>query len=294
MEAPPNYNATLLYAAAATLGEGALWQPHTQQLLWVDIEKCELHSFDPVTGKDVCWPMPARIGTVVPVNGGGYLIALETGIYFFDPNHAQMRFMVNPITGPQLRFNDGKCDPLGNFWAGTIQMEGKKHQAALYRYDPQGRLHTMLTGVSNSNGIVWSADGQTMYYIDTPTQTVQAFDFDRATAQISGPRIAVRIPEEAGAPDGMSIDAADRLWVCLYGGGAVHCYDPKSGNLICRVKVPAPNTTSCAFGGSDLKTLFITTARENMSPAALRQFPDSGGIFALQTNVAGVPASYFG
>lgn len=286
--------AELACKAAATLGEGALWDPRVEKLLWVDIEKQVLHAFAPRSGKDDCWPMPARISTVVPVAEGGYLLALQTGIYYFNSQTGHLNLLVHLVKQPEIRFNDGKCDPAGRFWVGTIHMAGMPQAATLYRYDPDGALQPMLEGVTNSNGIAWTADGRTMYYIDTPTQSVQAFDFDVAGGQIAHRRVAVRIPAACGAPDGMTIDANDCIWVALYGGGAVHCYDPVRGSLLYRVEVPAPHTTSCAFGGTALKTLFITTARQELSNSELKQYSDSGSIFSVECPVAGVPPLYFG
>ena len=202
--------------------------------------------------------------------------------------------MPNPLTEPSLRFNDGKCDPAGRFWVGTFDLEQKPHAGTLYRLDPDGSLHVMLRGITNSNGIAWSLDKKLMYYIDTPTLTVQAFDYDHATGAIANPRVIIRIPEGAGFPDGMTIDAEGKLWVALWGGGAVHRYHPATGALLQAVAVPAPYTSSCAFGGPDLKTLYITTARGGLSPEQLEEFPESGNVFAVEPGVAGVPALFYG
>ena len=151
----------------------------------------------------------------------------------------------------------------------------------------------MLDSVTISNGIVWTADKKTMYYNDTPTLTVQAFDYDDKTGTISKGRVAVRIPKGTGAPDGMTIDAEGKLWVALWGGNCVARFDPVTGELMQKIMVPAPNVSSCAFGGKNLETLYITTARAWVSPEKLKEFPLSGGLFAVKPGVRGVPAFFY-
>ena len=283
---------SILHAQAA-LGEGALWNPELQRLYWVDIEGHALHVFDPATGHDVGFAVGARIGTVVPRPDGHVLVALQTGIHHLNTVTGQLRLLANPLTEPSLRFNDGKCDPVGRFWVGTFDLEQRPHAGTLYRFDADGRVHVMLRGITNSNGIAWSLDQQTMYYIDTPTLTVQAFDYDNATGAIANPRVVVQFAEGVGWPDGMTIDVEGKLWVALWGGGAVNRYDPTSGALLQSIAVPAPFTSSCAFGGPGLRTLYITSARGGLSPEQVAQFLLSGNVFAAEPGVAGVPAFFF-
>jgi sugar lactone lactonase YvrE len=286
--------ATSILHAQATLGEGALWNPETGRLHWVDIEGKELHVFDPATGHDRCYPVGNCIGTVVPMRNGHALVALQNGIHEIDLDTGHLTFRANPVADPDLRFNDGKCDPAGRFWVGTLDLKQRDQAATLYRYDPDGSIHVMLPHVTNSNGLAWAPDRHTMYYIDTATQNVQAFDYDDATGRISNPRVIIRVPEALGSPDGMTIDAEGKLWVALFGAGPVRRYDPETGALLQTIHVPAPNTSSCAFGGPELKTLFITTGRGGLSAEQLEQFPLSGNVFAVQPGVAGVPACFFG
>ena len=283
--------AALELPTTADLGEGAIWHPERNLLHWIDINGCQLHTYNPETQQDKSIPTGAKIGTVVPVSGStDVLAALQTGIHRINTTTGEKKLMVDPITDPLIRFNDGKCDPSGRFWVGTIHLGGMRKTCALYRFDGNGSLRTMLDGVSNSNGIVWTSDRKTMYYIDTPTQCVQAFDYDDQSGDIANRRIALSIPKETGAPDGMSIDSADNLWIAMWGGGAVNCYNPQSGELLVHIAVPAPHTTSCAFGGPGLKTLFITSARAGLSPEELDAAPASGGLFSVALNIAGVPS----
>ena len=290
----PALHAKSILSAQAALGESALWNPETARLCWVDIEGRALHVFDPATGQDRHYPTGERIGAVVPMRNGHALVALQTGIHGIDLNTGRLTRRVDPVTDEYLRFNDGKCDPAGRFWVGTFDLMQRAHAGTLYRFDPDGRTHVMLRGITNSNGLAWSLDKTTMYYIDTPTLVVQAFDYDDATGNIANPRVVIRIPQGSGGPDGMTIDAEGKLWVALWGAGRVHRYDPATGALLQVVSVAAPFTSSCAFGGPGLKTLFITTARSGLMPQQLQEYPLSGNLFAVEPGVAGVPAFFFG
>ncbi|MBX2897691.1 MAG: SMP-30/gluconolactonase/LRE family protein [Cyclobacteriaceae bacterium] len=277
----------------ATLGEGAIWHPTENRLYWVDIEDKQLHVYDPVTKQNTSYPIGARIGTVVPIETGGVLVALQNGIHKMDLKTGALKFVTNPLPDSAMRFNDGKCDPSGRFWVGSLAMDSRKKSSSLYRMGADGVVHTMLSDVTISNGIVWTADRKTMYYNDTPTLTVQAFDFDNATGKISNRRMVITIPPGMGAPDGMTIDAEDKLWIALWGGYAVARFDPLSGELMQKINVPAPHVTSCAFGGKNLETLYITTARAWVKPATLKEFPLSGSLFVATPSVKGVAASLF-
>jgi len=280
----------VLLPAQAELGEGAIWNPHDEKLYWVDIEGQALHIFDPATGHDRQLATNSRVGTVVPAEPGFVLVALQSGIHRMDTATGTLTQLTAPLDS-NVRFNDGKCDPAGRFWVGTLVLDDSHGGAVLYRLDADHRLRLVLDQVTISNGLIWTADRQTMYYIDTPTQTVQAFDYADATGAITNGRVVIRIPD--GAPDGMTIDADGNLWIALWGGGRVVCYDPRTGALLHTVPVPAPNPSSCAFGGPELKTLFITTARQGLSEEILRQFPHSGDLFCTTPGVAGVPAHIY-
>lgn len=283
----------LVVDAKTELGEGSIWDPKEKKLYWVDIEGKALHLFDPVSGKDQSFSVGARIGTVVPVRGGGALVALQNGIHAIDTRTGKLRLLINPLMDTALRFNDGKCDPAGRFWVGTLALDNRRKGAVLYRFDKDKSLHLMLDSVSISNGIVWTKDKKTMYYNDTPTMTVQAFDYNNATGELSNRRVAIRIPRGAGSPDGMTIDADDKLWIALWGGGAVGRFDPLTGELLQKINVPAPNVSSCAFGGDRLETLYITTARAWVSNSKLAEFPLSGGLFSVKPGVHGVAANFY-
>jgi sugar lactone lactonase YvrE len=287
--------AQLVLDSKCMLGEGSIWHPKENKLYWIDIEGKQLQIYDPVTGINKSLPVGSRIGTVVPVEGGGALVALQSGIHKIDTKTGKLTFIVAPFKDTAIRFNDGKCDPAGRFWVGTMPMDSRRKGAVLYRMDKDHSIHLMLDSLSISNGIVWTADKKTMYFNDTPTGTVQAFDYDDKTGNISNRRVVVTIPRGGGGPDGMTIDSEDKIWVALWGSGTVVRFDPVTGERMQTVHVPAPNVSSCAFGGKQLDTLYITTARAWVGTEKLKEFPLSGGLFKVVPGVKGVKAiSYTG
>ncbi|GAA4433907.1 hypothetical protein GCM10023188_24170 [Pontibacter saemangeumensis] len=289
-----NLTAELVLDANATLGEGAIWHPTEKRLYWIDIEAAELHLYDPATDKDTLFHTGERPGTVVPVKGGGVLLATQNSIRKLDTETGELTLVAKPLHDPQLRFNDGKVDPSGRFWVGTMAYDVQKGAAALYRMDIDKSFHQVLDKVTISNGLVWSADKKTMYYVDSPTLTVQAFDYNDASGAISNGRVTVRIPEAVGgSPDGMAIDTEGKLWIALWGAAAVIRCEPGTGEVLQRVEVPALHVTSVAFGGENLDVLYITSAREGMSPEQLETYPKSGGLFAVKPGVRGVPAEFY-
>jgi sugar lactone lactonase YvrE len=176
--------------------------------------------------------------------------------------------------------NDGACDPQGRFWAGTMAYDESPGAGTLYRLELDGRCSTVLTGLTISNGIGWSPDGGTMYLSDSGTRLVEAFDFDGVTGAISGRRTLVRIDEPGVAPDGLTVDEDGDIWVAMYGGWAVHRYGPE-GSLRATLPMPVAQATSCAFGGDDRRTLFVTTGRERLEEGDLEGQPDAGRVFSV-------------
>lgn len=287
-------NVELVLNTKSELGEGAIWNFKTGELMWVNIKGKILNFYNPITGNNKEMFTGQMIGTVVPTKSGKVLVALQNGIYAFEIKTGSKKLIVDPEEQlPNNRFNDGKCDPSGRFWAGTMSTIGEKKAGLLYRLNTDNTIHKMVEAVSISNGIVWSADKTKMYYIDTPTQKVMAYDYNNKTGDISNPVVAVEIPNNMGSPDGMTIDENGNLWIALWGGFAVACWNPESGNLVKTVKVPAKNVTSCAFGDNDLETLYITTAREDNSIEELEKYPHSGGVFKTRPGVKGVEAFFF-
>lgn len=284
----------LVIDSKSTLGEGAIWNYKTGELLWINSKGEILNFYNPETGTNKEMFTGQMIGTVVPTESGDVLVALQNGIYSFNTDTGSKKLLLDPEEDlPNNRFNDGKCDPAGRFWAGTMSTVGKKNAGTLYRFHSDTSIHKMVENVSISNGIVWSLDKTKMYYIDTPTQKVMGFDYNDTTGEISNPKIAVNVPSEMGSPDGMTIDADGNIWVALWGGFAVACWNPETGELIRTIEVPAKNVTSCAFGDNDLETLYITTAREGTSDEELQNYPNAGGVFKTRPGVKGVEAFFF-
>ena len=287
-------HSSLVIDAQARLGEGAIWDYDRKALWWIDIIPGKLHCYDPVTDSDREWDMGQMIGTVVTRQSGGLVVALENGFAAFDPDSGELSFLADPEEHiPTNRFNDGKCDPRGRFWAGTMAISEVPEAGALYCLD-NGQCSKHLENISVSNGIVWTADQKTMYYIDSPTRKIEAFDYDIETGEISNRRTAVDVPEGVGNPDGMTIDTDDNVWVAMWGGWCVLQFDPRSGQLLERIEVASSNVTSCAFGGEDLQDLYITSARNNIEKSSNPDQPQGGGVFRYRTAARGVKAFAYG
>ena len=291
---PSSSEVKLFYKTDALLGEGPIWNHLTNMLYWVDIEGKALHITDPSQGKDQRISMPTHVGTVVPVDEKKVVVALVDGAFLLDTQTEELS-RVGSLDSANLgtRLNDGKCDPAGRLWVGSMHWETTAPIGGLFMMDGDGNVELKLDNITVSNGIVWTNDHQTMYYIDTPTGKVQAFDFDVATGAITNERTAVEVPESLGQPDGMAIDAEDKLWIGLWNGNSIVRYDPQTGELLQQLPVPAHNVTACAFGGRNLDSLFITTASVDMTENERIKYPDAGSVFVAVPGVKGVQSDFF-
>jgi len=280
----------------ALLGESPIWDHRNNSLLWIDIEGKMLHQYSVETATDKSFPLPKKPGTVVPTQKQWVvLLALEDTVSYLDMNTNAITNISGPgYEGKPVRFNDGKCDALGNFWIGTVDTKNYNDPIAkLYRFDAKYQFAVEKEAVSVSNGISWSPDGKKMYYIDSPTRTVIAYDVNTKTGNISNPTTIIHTPQDLGTPDGSTIDAEGMLWVAQWGGACVMRWDPQTGKLLAKVAVPARNITAMAFGGKDLDILYITTAKIAMSPEDEELFPDAGNIFYCKPGCKGIPAKLF-
>lgn len=237
-------------------GEGPIWWEGA--LYYVDIEGHRVIRLDPATGEERCWEVGERVGTVVPREAGGLVIAGDNGFHFLDTESGKLSSIGDPEPDKaDNRFNDGKCSPDGRFFAGTISLVKKTGDARLYRLDHDGSIHEVFGPVTNSNGIVWSEDGATVFYIDTPRKEVLAFDY--ADGHLSNMRSVIDTSHHEASPDGMTIDADGNLWIAFCHGACVACFSPESGEELRKVELPCLETTACAFGGPDLANLYVTT-----------------------------------
>lgn len=268
-------------------GEAPIWWQGA--LYYVDIEGHRVHRYDPADGSEKSWDVGQRVGTVVPRESGGLVIAGDHGLFFLDEETGALTPIADPEHDkPDNRFNDGKCSPDGRFFAGTISLIRKTGDAKLYRLDPDLTLHEAFGPVTTSNGIVWTQDGKTVYYIDTPRREVLAFDYE--DGHLRNLRSAFPTGHIDASPDGMTLDTAGRLWIAFCHGGCVSCFDPATGNEVHRIALPCLETTACAFGGPDLTDLYVTTGVHKTAKEE-----HAGRLFVISDLKAkGLPANAFG
>ncbi len=280
-------NAECAFESKDILGEGPVWSVDEQALYWVDIKRALLQRLSPKTGQHDTWKMPSEIGSYALRETGGAIVALRTGFAFFSFENGAIEPIFDPEADlPGNRFNDGKCDRQGRFWAGTMVESESAPNAAFYRLDADRSCRTMRTGVTVSNGLGWSPDNKIMYYTDSPTHNIYAYDFDLASGTISNERVFVH--DEDGFPDGLTVDSEGYVWSAKWNGWKVVRYAP-DGSVDRVVKMPVQRPTSCMFGGPDLKQLYVTSASIDLSPEELVRQPLAGSVFVIETDVAGLP-----
>lgn len=300
------------------LGESPFWHPTERRLYWVDIAGKQLLRVRPGQGPVEAWAMPSEPGCIAPAASGGLVVALRHGVFRARQWGGALEPLATlPYDTKTVRANDGKCDPLGRFWVGTID-EAKTHRsAALFAIDASNRnagqapmVQQMAGDALTGNGLAWSPDTRTLYWADTSSNVVHAWDWDAASNVISAHRhflqcppkpagwafdqaVTQQQPRYGGRPDGAAVDVLGNYWVAMYEGARV-CQFAPSGALLAEYPTPAQCPTMPCFGGDDLKTLYLTSARKGRSAAELQALPQSGGVFAMRVEVAGSPVNYFG
>jgi sugar lactone lactonase YvrE len=276
--------------AGATLGEGPAWDAKNQTLYWVDILEKRVH-YHRGDG-DGFLQLDEMPGCLAPCKDGTLIVAARASILDLEPATGKIAVLATLDEPANNRFNDGKCDPDGRLLAGTMNMDEESPTGALYSFDGQ-TVTPLLDGIRISNGLAWSPDYKMFYYIDTPTREVKAFDYDLSTGKISNPRVAISIPEALGWPDGMTSDMDGNLWIAMWGGAQVTHWNPRNGDLLEQISLPAKNVTSCVFGGEGLNELYVTSACKGLDNADLTAYRHSGGLMRVQTRVEGMPTFEF-
>jgi sugar lactone lactonase YvrE len=274
------------------LGEGPYWHAGRQSFFWVDIENGKLFENNLKTEKTKTRSFPHRLTVVLEDKEGNLILGLDRKLARFDLETEELTWLCEVESEfPLHRFNDGKVDTNGRIWIGTLSTLFTEGAGSLYRVDLDLKPEKQLDQLTISNGMAWTEDNRTFYFIDTPTRQIKAYNFDLESGEIEFERIAVEIAEELGYPDGMCIDKEGMLWVAHYGGSGVFRWNPNTGELLEKIKLPAPHVTSCCFGGPNLDQLLITTAQENLSEAQLKEFPMSGDVFLVKTKTQGFPST---
>lgn len=285
------FQASLVLDAHARLGEGPVWDQERGQLVWVDIESGSLHRFNPATGASERQDVGQPVGVVALCTDDALVLALRDGFGRLDGGRLSMIAEVE-ADRPGNRMNDGKVDSAGRFWAGTMACDASHGAGSLYRLDPDRRVRTLLTGLTIANGLDWSPEDRTMYFIDSASGGVDAFAYEPGDGAIANRRRLIEIPRALGVPDGMTVDAEGCLWVAIWGGGVVRRYTP-DGVLSGEVSLPVSQVTSCAFGGKDLGDLYMTSAAGGLAPEHLEQEPYAGGLFHCRPGLVGRAAHRF-
>ena len=283
----------LIVDAKNRLGESAMWHPREQLFYWIDARAPALYRLEANNGVTTI-PLPAMAGAVVPRRSGGIAIALQHGFHAIDTTTKAISFIADPEPDlPDNRINDGSCDRLGRFWAGTQHVTIREPRGSLYRLDPDHSTHKMLQGITVTNMVRFSPDDRTLYYADTYSDVMYAFDYSLADGAISNRRVFVDTKDHPGHPDGSAIDADGCLWNAEYGGSRVVRYTPR-GRIDRVIEFPVTQPTSCAFGGPNLDILYVTSATQRIEPDVLAKQPLAGGLFAVHVGVKGLPEAEYG
>ncbi len=276
------------------LGEGAVWSTDEQKLYWVDIRNNSFSRFDPASDKQEVFQVGVAIGVLAQRASGGLVMATKNGFALWDEQQKVLKYIAQPYgDDPTMRFNDGAVDARGRFWAGAMPDDEQPEKGTLYRLDPDGSLHEMISKVGVPNGIGWSPDNTTMYFADShPSQrTIFAYDYDIETGSIANRRIFSARALEKGAPDGLTVDSQGFVWSAFWDGAKIVRFDP-AGQIERTIDMPVLRPTSCVFGGSGLTELYITSAAVDEPYRA--QYPLSGDLFRVKTDIKGQPKYKFG
>jgi sugar lactone lactonase YvrE len=292
METHSNLQTVLEHKCA--LGEGPVWNEETQTIFWLDITQNLIHSYNINQQKHSSFNVGEMVGSIAFREKGGLIAGLQNGIAFIDIENKKIEHIINPQNDPAIRFNDGKCDAAGRFWVGTMALSEEDNKGNLFVVETDLSVKKKIENVSISNGIAWNRDKTIMYYINTPTNYVFAFDYNIENGEINNQRVALDLTHENGFADGMTIDEEGMLWIAFYSGWRVARYNPENEELLKQIELPVENVSCCTFGGQELNDLYITTANKGMSEEALKQQPLAGSLFVVKDcGFKGLPAAKF-
>lgn len=288
-------NVEVVVKHTCLLGEGPVWDMKRQRILWIDILRGDIHEFYPEAETFNTFNVGQLIGSIAICTDGKLIAALYDGFALIDMEKTEVQFLKDPEEHlPNNRFNEGKCDPAGRFWAGTLPLSEDTPAGNVYALERDFSVTRKIVGVTISNGMAWSLDHEALYYIDTPTFEVVAYNYDKSDGSISNKRTVIKIQKEEGYPDGMTIDSEGMLWIGHWDGWQVIRWDPNTGKPLHRISLPVAKVTSCTFGGKNLQDLYITTARKELSEEELKQQPLAGSTFVIRNcGYTGLPAFEF-
>jgi sugar lactone lactonase YvrE len=274
-------------------GECPLWSAAEAALYWIDIRRPAVWRLDPRTGAQASWVMPCEVGSIGLRARGGLIVALRSGLHALDTRTGALSLLVDPEPDrPGNRLNDGKVDPAGRFWVGSVRDPDPQPVGRLYRIERDLSFRAVADGIAMPNALAFSRDGRRMYFADSFTRQIVVYDYDRAGGEIAGRRVFATVPEGQGLPDGATVDADDCLWNARIGGWGIDRYDP-DGRLMQTIRLPTARPTSVGFGGPDLATLYVTTGTARLDAAALAAQPLAGALLALDAGVRGLAEPAF-
>lgn len=283
-----------LFDCKCNLAESPFWHARRNSCFWVDINGKWFYEYNWQTAIVQKWQVEQEISLIVEMQDNNLILGLENGIASFDLQSNTLHWLADiEKDKPENRSNDGACDATGRLWMGTMAKDTTPNKGSLYCIEKDFSVTKKLDHLTISNGLTWSPDNKRMYFIDSPTQTVQSFLFDGEKAEIKFEKVAIEIDKKMGTPDGMGIDEEGMLWIALYHGFGVYRWNPLTGKLLEKIDVPVPQVSCCTFGGENFDHLFITTTRQKMSEADLKKYPESGNLFVAKTDVQGLPKFKF-
>jgi sugar lactone lactonase YvrE len=282
-------NVQCVWAANAILGEGPIWDAAAQCLYWIDIKRPAIYRFEPARGQTGVWPLPKPVGCITPAADGRFVLADENGFAWLDAGSGELTRIADPEPEhPENRFNDGKVDRAGRFWAGTLYEHEVREAGSLYRLDRDLTVTKWVSGLGCPNGIGWSPDNRTLYFTDSVARTIWAYEYDLATGDLGARRDFAKLDPGDGVPDGLTVDREGGVWSCVWDGWRIIRYTP-DGAIEREIRMPVQRPTSCMFGGASLDTLYVTSASGGLQGALL-----AGGLFAVHTGVSGLAETPFG